>query len=224
MTVVEPAAARRAPKRNWGAVVIVITGAALVIAWGLGVLAASGAALSAGLQLLYLQIVIVALSPIGLVVGFVPLAIGGRRFASIAGPIVRDRLLVMGAPVVAMIALYTSAGLVAWQLFTLMAPEPAQTADISDISITMTVFALLVAFVAGVEIARAGVVQGLARWSLIIAVALTAVTVVAYFASFGTDWANAPYALGVLLMGVSWWRAGLPGGTRVTVASKSLAE
>jgi cytochrome c oxidase subunit IV len=136
----------------------------------------------------------------------------------------RDRLWVMAAPVVALLAFYTLAGLVAWQLFIVTAPEPAETEDVSDISIIVTVFALLVAVVAGVEIARARVVRGLARWSLLIAVVLVAGSVVSYFASVGANWGLLPCAIGILLVGLSWWRAGLPSAARVPVGSKSLAE
>jgi 4-hydroxybenzoate polyprenyltransferase len=62
------------------------------------------------------------------------------------------------------------------------------------------------------------------RWSLFVAVALAAATVWGYFAaaeSFGTP---LPYAVGILFLGLSWWRAGVATADRVPDQPKSLAE
>jgi hypothetical protein len=216
---------RPAPARNWGSAVIAAAGV-----FALALDAAGVAILWVPFQWgllpdeLWLQPLTLLVVPAAVLVGFVPLSFGARGFASIAGTGSRARLLVFSAAIVAWIAQ------LAIVLVPTLEPRPDQQAIVTSLTglLALAVFAVLLAIVAGFVIARARVVRGFARWSLLVAVALTLATLALYSADLAVEWQDVPRAIGILALGLSYSRAGRISPTdpdqRVTVGSKSLAE
>jgi hypothetical protein len=202
----QPAAS--APRRNWGGVVIAVTGAALVLATALDGISRPIVDFPTNFfgPIFGIQLGLFVLTPIALVVGFAPLAFGARGLIGIAGPSIRSRLWLFGTAIFALIAQYTAAGLFIDEIG--QADESAITRSTNG-ALVVLVFALLVGLVAGSIVARVRIATGLARWSLIIAIVLVAVSVGAGFGSFESNWTELPYAVGILLLGLSYWRVGL---------------
>jgi cytochrome c oxidase subunit IV len=79
----------------------------------------------------------------------------------------------------------------------------------SSTALIVEIFALLLALVAGIAIVGARVASGYARWSLIVAVLLIAVTIILGYTNTALDWQDVPRAVGILSLGISYWRVGL---------------
>ncbi len=86
--------------------------------------------------------------------------------------------------------------------------------------------AVALAIVVSVVVIRVGVVRGLARWALPLAILLTTVSIV--FPSVPnapeSDWWDIPHGLGIVLLGVAYWRAGVHTPPSVPEGAESLAE
>lgn len=199
---------RDAPTRNWGGVVIAVTGVALVLATVLNAISRSIVDFPTSFfgPIFGIQLGLFVVTPIALVIGFAPLAFGARGLTGIAGPSIRSRFWLFGTAFFALIAQYTAAGLFIGEIG--QSDESTITRSTNG-ALVVLVFALLVGLVAGVIVARTGIAHGLARWSLIIAILLVAVSVGAGFGSLESNWSELPYAVGILLLGLSYWRAGL---------------
>lgn len=199
------------PKRNWGAVVITIAAAFELIANLFG---------SNGTLLLAATVLV----PLALVVGVAPLAFGARGLQSIAGSGIRSRLLLFTAALFAGIAQFA---VIVISVGSYGADEDSVERATSA-SLFLEIFAILVAFIAGIAVARARVARGYARWSLIVAVVLIAVTLILGYSDVAASWQDVPRAVGLLALGISYWRVGLvpapAKSARVTAGPKSLAE
>jgi hypothetical protein len=216
---------RPTPARNWGAVVIAAAGAFALACDGWWVVALVAPFSSVLIETAFiLQVATLSFVPIAVLVGFVPLSFGARGFASIAGTTSRTRLLVFAAPVVACVAQLV---IVAAPLFETGMGQQALETSVSGILI-LAVFAVLLVIVAGIVIARAGIARGFARWSLLVALLLTLVTLALYSAGLAVVWQDVPRSIGLVALGIGYWRAGrtapVAEDSRVPVGSKSLAE
>jgi cytochrome c oxidase subunit IV len=211
------------PRRNWGGVVIAIAGAAFVGVTVLNGITRSDSDLTGPFAgpILGVQLGLYLLVPVALIVGFVPLAFGARGLMGIVGPSTRARFWLLGAFVIALIAEYVLLWLTLAEigLSSVSAIEQADSARL-----TLVVFVLLVVLVAGIVVARAHALSGVARWSLIVTVLLAAVTIAGEIVPIDSNWTELPYAIGILFLGLSYWRAGLQPSRSVTDEPKSLAE
>jgi hypothetical protein len=226
MTAADSVIVSYTPKRNWGGVVIAVAGAFELASTLFNAIARSFPDFPTSVfgTIFGLQLASFLLVPPALAVGFAPLAFGARGLASIAGPGSRARLFVFAATLVGCLAQFGILVL----LISEIGPDEETIARASSAILVIEIFALLVALVAGIVIARARVVAGFARWSLIVGIALIAVTLVLGYSNIAQNWQDVPRAVGLLAIGLSYWRAGLrstvSNAARVTEESKSLAE
>jgi hypothetical protein len=227
MTTIPLVSAPGTRRRNWGGVMIAIAGGYELVSTVLNATARSIPNFPTNLfgTIFVLQFAAVLLVPFALLVGFAPLAFGALGMRSIAGPALSAKIRVFLAGVVGCIAQFVIAGL--------FIAEIGQTSDAAisgttSATIVVGVFALLIGVMAAVVIARAGVATGYARWSLFVAVALIAVTIALGDIGLAGQWQDVPRAAGILALGVSYWRVGLPATASVPALSnanpKSLAE
>ena len=209
---------------NWGAVLITFAGAFELVSSVLNAIVRS-TSFPLAIEVLgqfatWSQLIAIVLVPVALVVGFVPIAFGRRGLTSIAGDGIRAQLLVFSAPVASLLA----GVLVIGVGFLSDASDEQQFENQISTELIIGVFAVLVALVAGIVVARAGIVRGFGRWSSFVAIALSGVSLALFSSASQPDWWDVPRAAGFVALGASWWRAGVPTDRRVTVGSKSLAE
>ncbi|HEX4443232.1 MAG TPA: hypothetical protein VHZ81_06645 [Galbitalea sp.] len=214
------------PKRNWGGVVVAIAGAFELVATLFNAVARAIPGFPTNVFGIISGLLLGSylLVPLALVVGFAPLAFGARGLASIAGSGIRGRLFVFAAALVSAIVQFALIFLV---VASLGSDEGSSERAMSS-SLVLQVFALLVGLIAGIVVARARVVRGYGRGSLIVAAILISITLALGYTDILQNWQDVPRAVGILALGVSYWRAGLhrvpSGPTRVTGNAKSLAE
>ena len=196
------------PERNWGGVIVAAAGAFELAATLFNAIARAIPGFPTNLfgTISGLLLGAFVLVPIALVVGFAPLAFGTGKLASIAGEGVRSRLTVFTAALVSAVVPFVVIFLIAGSLG--QDEEAAERATSG--SLVVEIFALLIGLVAGIVIARAGVARGYARWSLIVAVLLISVTIVLGYTDLLANWQDIPRAIGILALGISYWRVGLP--------------
>lgn len=208
----------RPARANWGGVVI--TAAAVVALVGDVVHEIPSAALS-DVEGDFTELTILVV-PIALIVGFVPLAFGSRRLRSIVGDSWRSRTWLFAAPIVAALAEQFGSEPV---IPAVIYPDGEHYDINSELNLAFFVLALatVLGFVAGIAVVRAGIATGLARWSLLVTVVLILATVVLNYFGWVLDWyswLDLPRSLGLLVLGVSYWRVGI----RSTVPAEPVAE
>lgn len=212
-----------APVRNWGGVLLTIVAIASIVFTALQDVHTAQFEPFGGPASVALELIAYVIVPTGVVVAMVPLAFGTRRLVGVVGRTLAARLV-----------------LVAWSVFAAFAQVANLLVvqdDLADLGRDVILkFAtegavLVLGIVAAVFVVRAGLARGFARWSLLLAVALYAFSAAAFaFATFGEyslvsagDGVDVPflvYTLGwdlprllsFLILGISWWRVGIPRG------------
>jgi len=89
--------------------------------------------------------------------------------------------------------------------------------------IVLDSIAFALAILTSIVVARAGVVRGLARWAMPIAIVLIASALIVSN-TFVSDWGDIPHGLGILILGLAYWRAGVHTPAPVPEQQESLAE
>jgi hypothetical protein len=156
--------------------------------------------------------------PIVLVVAAVPLAFGRGTVASVTGTSRVGRILFLAW------AVLSALSQLAFTIELGSTLQVAQTVEI--VRLLIAVLAVAAGVAAAVVILLAGVAVGFARVSLFLAVLLFAVTELGYLGAFGAFglWGDLPRAVGLLVLGLSYWRVGLPEARTVPDQGESLAE
>jgi hypothetical protein len=210
-------------RRNLGAVILVVAGG-----YALFATLANGLARAipdtptnlfgtiSGLLLASLLLV-----PLAIVVSFTYFGAGGSGVYPLGGYSVRARMLFFLTGIVALAAQYSFFGLA----LVPVGPDSSLVPAESTMYVLDSIAAAL-AIVVSVVVIRVGVVRGLARWALPFAILLTAVSVV--FPSvpnwLQSDWWDVPHGLGIVIVGVAYWRAGVHMPPSVPEGAESLAE
>lgn len=199
-----------APVSNRGGVLLTAVGVLSVLAVVIGALQIVPGPFAFGLNFVVL--------PVVLVVAAVPLAFGRSRVAGVAGRSRLGRILFLAW------AVLSAVSQLAFIIELASTLQVAQTVEI--VRLLVAVLAVVAGVAAAVVILLAGVAVGFARVSLFLAILLFAVTELGYLGAFGAFglWGDLPRALGLLVLGLSYWRVGLPVTGSVPDQGESLAE
>lgn len=210
-------------RRNLGAVILVIAGAYALFATLANAVSRAIPDFPTNLfgtqfGLLLASFVLV---PVAIVVSFTYFGVGSGGVYPLGGYSVRARMLFFLTGIVALAAQYSFFGLALVPVGQDSSLAPAETTIF-----VLDSFAVALAIVVSVVVIRVGVVRGLARWALPLAILLTTVSIV--FPSLPnapeSDWWDIPHGLGIALLGVAYWRAGVHTPPSVPEGAESLAE
>jgi hypothetical protein len=199
-----------APTSNRGGVLLTSVGALSTLAVVVGALGLVPGVFAFGLNFVVL--------PIVLVIAAVPLAFGASRVAGVAGSSRSGRILFLA---------WAALSAVSQLAFIIELGSTLQVAQLVEIvRLFIAVLAIVAGVTAAVAILLARVAVGFARVSLFLAVLLFAVTELGYLGAFGAFglWGDLPRAVGLLVLGLSYWRVGLPITGSVPDRYESLAE
>jgi hypothetical protein len=208
------------PRRNWGAVVLAVAGAFMLIATiANGTLRSIPDAPTQPFAVVFgLLLASFVLAPIAILIAFRVFGTGTLSFQPLGGDALGSRLLFVLTALFTLAAQYSLLGPLLFDVGDGRAVNRAATA-----SYILDAAAFALAIVTSVIILRAGIVRGFARWALPIAAVLAVVSVVVSNTLF-TEWADVPHGLAVLFLGVAYWRAGVPADVPVPAGPESLAE
>jgi hypothetical protein len=221
--------------RNWGAVLLVIVAAVLLVLTGLNDLGFALAGAFGNGVTLSLDALNYLLAPLALAIATIPLALGTRRLAAVPGSSIVGRILFLAWGVL------TAVTQIAY--LATLSDNFTQVSEAQDVREWIEVVVVIAGVIAAVFVARGRVARGFARASLFVAIALFALTEYLFatqsFGDFSLSgsfdlrgfvtlylW-DLPRLVGLLVLGISYWRTGtqLPEhATRVTDEPKSLAE
>jgi hypothetical protein len=210
----------RPPMRNWAAVVLVIAGSLLLVATiSNATIRSIPNAPTASFAIVFgLQLASFLLVPVAILVAFRVFGSGTARLEALGGDGLGQRLMFVLTALFALAAQYSLLGPILVVGDSGRSATPEFTASYV---LDGTAFAL--AIVTSIVIIRGGVVRGFARSALPIATLLTAISLVGSNLVISL-WGDVPHGLAVLLLGIGYWRAGLPVGIPVPARPKSLAE
>jgi hypothetical protein len=158
------------------------------------------------------------LVPLVIVVAFTYLGVGGRGVYPLGGYSVRARMLFFLTGVVALAAQYS---LIGPALVPVGPDESLVPAEATTIALDSVAIAL--AILTSVVVIRTGVVRGFARWALPVAIVLTAASLIISNA-IPSNWGDIPHGVGIVILGLGYWRAGVHVPAPVPEAVESLAE
>jgi hypothetical protein len=161
------------------------------------------------------------LVPVAIVVAFVYFGVGAGGVYPLGGYSVRSRMLFLLTGLVALAAQYSLVGpaLVPVGPDSSLVPAEVATSVLDGLAVALAILVCVV-------VVRVGVVRGLARWALPLALVLTAASLVLTALPSGAvgDWEDIPHCLGILVLGIAYWRAGVHAVAPVPEPAKSLAE
>ena len=206
------------PRRNLGAVLLVIGGGfALFATLANGILRSIPDAptnlFGTVSALLFASFLLV---PLLIVVAFTYLGVGGRGVYPLGGYTARARLLFLATGVVALAAQYSLAALALVAVGDSLAPAITTNIVLDFIALALTILTAIV-------VIRAGIVRGFGRWALPVTVAHVASALIISNVVV-SDWGDIPHGLGILILGLGYWRAGVHAPAPVPEGAESLAE
>ncbi|HEY5229886.1 MAG TPA: hypothetical protein VIJ11_03200 [Galbitalea sp.] len=211
------------PRRNLGAAILVVAGSFALVATLANAVSRAIPAFPTNLfgTLFALLLASFVLVPLAIVVAFTYFGVGGRGVYPLGGYSVRARMLFFLTGVVALAAQYSFLGL------ALVPVGPGSSLVPAETTIwVLDLIAVVAAATVSVVVIRVGVVQGLARGALPLAILLTAVSVVfpSVPGSPQSDWWDVPHGVGIVILGIAYWRAGVHTPPPVPEGTESLAE